>query len=266
VIIEEHPKHAAPAVCFQGVDFAYEQENIIRAADFDIEAGEAISIIGPNGGGKTTLLKLLLGLLKPVKGSIYIFGKTPAERATEIGYVPQSLSLDRRFPINAIDIVAMGLLHKNTLLGISRTDHEQAWQALDDLGLATIAKVPFAHLSGGQQQGVLLARALVGNPRLLVLDEPTTHIDAGAQERLEVALKRLHGTMTLITVSHDLHFVARGIGRVICVNRTVRVHPVEALEGDLTNRLFGHAVAFVKHTEAQATQHTHSPMERTEDS
>jgi zinc transport system ATP-binding protein len=247
----------SPAVCCQGVSFAYERETIIAEADFDIEAGESISVIGPNGGGKTTLLKLLLGLLKPDTGSIRIFDKAPGEGTTDVGYVPQSLSLDRRFPITAIDIVGMGLLHKNQLWGMRRDERDRAWQALKNLGLDEIAKKPFAHLSGGQKQGVLLARALVGNPRLLVLDEPTTHIDAAAQERLEAELKRLRGSLTLITVSHDLHFVSRGIGRVICVNRSVRVHPVEALEGDLTQRLFGQPVALVKHTEEQATRHAH---------
>ncbi len=248
----------SPAVCFQSVSFAYERETIIDEADFDIAAGESICVIGPNGGGKTTLLKLLLGLLQPNTGSIRIFDKALAQGTTEVGYVPQSLDLDRRFPITAIDIVGMGLLHKNKLWGMRRSEREQAWQALDNLGLAAVGKKPFAHLSGGQKQGVLLARALVGNPRLLVLDEPTTHIDAAAQERLESELKRLRGSLTLITVSHDLHFVARGIGRVICVNRSVRIHPVEALDLELTQRLFGQPVALVKHGEAQATRHAHA--------
>lgn len=246
-----------PAVCFKAVSFGYERETIIDGADFDIEPGESISVIGPNGGGKTTLLKLLLGLLTPDKGSIRIFGKAADNNTAAIGYVPQSLSLDRRFPITAIDIVAMGLLHKNQLWGLSKADREKAWQALDSIGLSAIGRMPFANLSGGQKQSVLLARALVGEPRLLVLDEPTTHIDAAAQERLEAVLKSLQSKLTLITVSHDLHFVARGIGRVICVNRTVKVHPVEALDGELTRRLFGYPVALVKHSEAQHTPHTH---------
>jgi zinc transport system ATP-binding protein len=233
------PLSHTPALCFHQVDFAYGKEHVLTKADFDIQAGENIGVVGPNGGGKTTLLKLILGLLKPVRGEIKIFGEAPAKRRGWIGYVPQHGQFDPLFPISVLDVVRMGCLGGQREKSISsKAAKARSLQALDRLKLADLAKRSFTALSGGQRQAVLIARALVADIRILLLDEPTSNIDAAGRERILEQLKELPAELTRLTVSHDLSLVVGAVPKVLCVNRKVHLHPTEQLNATHIRALY----------------------------
>ena len=247
-----------PAVCLKGVDFSYGRHAVLRAVDLDIEEGAFVSIVGPNGGGKTTLLRLMLGLLKPQSGDVHIFGEIPSAARRRIGYMPQHTNLDPLFPVTALDVVLMGRLGLRLQLGpFSRNDGKTARASLDDCEALDLADRPFADLSGGQRQRVLIARALAGEPDLLLLDEPTASLDPGVQDDLYELLHRLNKKMTVILVSHDVSVVSRHVRQVICVNVDVAQHPSEALTGELA-RLFPEGRRLVRHDHHTETgEHRH---------
>lgn len=230
----------------EDVSFAYDKEEILRDAHFHIEEGSFTSFVGPNGGGKSTMAKLLLGLLHPSKGYIKIFGKSPTQARGEIGYVPQYTNFDLRFPINVLDVVLVGLLKKGKLY-YSKNDRKSAEEALQKVGLDGYGKRHFSMLSGGQRQRVLIARAIVSNPRVLILDEPTSNIDTVTEDQLYKLLFELNRSMTIILISHDLTFVAENINRVICINRDVHIHPTGNLNKKDIDKLFTRGVKVVDH-------------------
>ena len=244
-----------PAVCFGGVSFSYGRHLVVEDADFDIFEGESICVVGPNGGGKSTLLKLMLGLLSPDRGQIRIFGEPPTAARRLVGYVPQQIEFDPLFPVTALDVVLMGRLKRRSFGFVSKLDRSAALEALAQMGLADQAYQAFARLSGGQRQGVLIARALVAEAKLLLLDEPTAHVDVAAEERLMENLSALDSRLTLITVSHDLAFVSRSVPKVICVNRCVHLHPTAELTETRIRELYGHDVRMVQHAHEHLDSH-----------
>ncbi|MDQ8192795.1 ABC transporter ATP-binding protein [Coraliomargarita sp. SDUM461004] len=244
-----------PVVCFEGVSFSYGHNLIIDDADFDIYQGESVCVIGPNGGGKSTLLKLMLGLLVPDRGEIRLFGEPAQLGRTRVGYVPQQIEFDPLFPVSALDVALMGRLSRGSFGFVSKSDRAMAQDALAKMGLADQAKAPFASLSGGQRQAVLIARALVAQTELLLLDEPTAHVDVAAEERLMYSLKKLGGELTVITVSHDLAFVSRSVPKVVCVNRCVHVHPTAKLTEARIREIYGHEVRMVQHDHEHLDSH-----------
>lgn len=230
----------------EDVSFSYNKDIVIDRAHFHIEKGSFISFVGPNGGGKSTLAKLILGLIKPTEGSITIFGKSPIEARGEVGYVPQHTSFDLGFPINVIDVVLMGRLKKGRLF-YNRTDIKAAKEALKSVDLEGFGKRHFSELSGGQRQRVLIARAIVSNPKVLILDEPTSSIDKVTENKLYDLLLKLNVSMTIILISHDLTFVAENVNKVICVNKEVKIHPTGKLDPDSIETLFGRPIKVVQH-------------------
>lgn len=244
-----------PVICFDGVSFRYGRSLVIEDADFDIYKGESVCVVGPNGGGKSTLLKLMLGLLEPESGSIRLLGDSPRKARAKVGYVPQHINFDPLFPVSALDVVLMGCLGRGSFGFRSRADLARAMDALDKMGLGAKAKEPFASLSGGQRQAVLIARALAGEAEVLLLDEPTAHVDVAAEERLMKSLKDLDAHLTLITVSHDLAFVSRSVPKVVCVNRCVHVHPTAELTDARIRQLYGHDVRMVQHDHEHLDSH-----------
>jgi len=246
---------AKPVICFDGVSFSYGRHLVVEDADFDIFEGESICVVGPNGGGKSTLLKLMLGLLSPDRGRIEIFGKSPKAGRRFIGYVPQQIEFDPLFPVTALDVALMGRLCRGSLGFVSKADRAAALEALAQMGLADQAKQAFASLSGGQRQGVLIARALVADAKLLLLDEPMAHGDVVAEERLMQNLAALDSQLTLITVSHDLAFVSRSVPKVVCVNRCVHLHPTAELTESRIRELYGHDVRMVQHDHEHLDSH-----------
>lgn len=244
-----------PVVCFEGVSFRYGRALVVEDADFDIYKGESVCIVGPNGGGKSTLLKLMLGLLQPEKGAIRLLGSVPKRARARVGYVPQHMDFDPLFPVSALDVVLMGCLNRRSFGFRKPADLALAIEALDKMGLKAKAKEPFASLSGGQRQAVLIARALAAEAEVLLLDEPTAHVDVAAEERLMASLKELDETLTLITVSHDLAFVSRSVPKVVCVNRCVHVHPTTELTDDRIRQLYGYEVSMVQHDHEHLDSH-----------
>lgn len=244
-----------PVVCFDKVSFSYGPNLVIEDADFDIYKGESVCVVGPNGGGKSTLLKLMLGLLTPDLGKIQLFGESTKRARSRVGYVPQYIEFDPLFPVSALDVALMGRLHRRSLGFVSPADRKAAQEALDKMGLADQAKAPFASLSGGQRQAVLIARALAAESELLLLDEPTAHVDVAAEERLMKSLKALGSELTIITVSHDLAFVSRAVPKVVCVNRCVHVHPTAKLTEARIRELYGQEVRMVQHDHEHLDSH-----------
>ena len=244
-----------PAICFEGVSFSYGHSLVVEDADFDIYKGESVCVVGPNGGGKSTLLKLMLGLLRPDVGAVHLLGDTPKRSRARVGYVPQHIDFDPLFPVSVLDVVLMGRLTRRSFGFCGRKDTERAMGALEQMGLADKAHASFAALSGGQRQAVLIARALAAEVEVLLLDEPTAHVDVAAEERLMASLKALREDLTLVTVSHDLAFVSRSVPKVVCVNRCVHVHPTTELTEARLRELYGFEVRMVQHDHEHLDSH-----------
>lgn len=210
-------RNLPPVVEFDRVSFSYPGMPILNQVSFQIHSGEFIGMIGPNGGGKTTLLKLILGFLKPTGGTIRIFDEKAGE-PNRMAYVPQSVRFDREFPISVEEVVLSGLLSRLPWFGKFRAaDRQAAQEALDYMGLSHLTNNSFGTLSGGQAQRVLIARALVSKPQLLLLDEPTASVDVQAESDIYAILNQLKGKMTILMVTHDLRAAIDQVGRVLCV-------------------------------------------------
>jgi zinc transport system ATP-binding protein len=244
-------------IILKNISFAYKQRNILENVDLVIEKGEFASIVGPNGGGKTTLLKLILGLIKPNKGQIRIFGKSPDKVRPQMGYMPQYAHLDMDFPATVMDVVLMGRLKKTTLW-FSKKDKVKALNAIDKIGMTTFINTEFNELSGGQKQRILIARALCSNPDILLLDEPTANVDHQTEENLFSILQKLNLKMTILLVSHDLGFVSKYVKSVICVNRQVVIHPTTLINGAMIKDIYHGDLKMVRHDHRCSQEgHTH---------
>ncbi len=235
------------AIDFRNVTFAYGREPIVEDVNLSVGPREMTCIVGPNGGGKTTLLKLMLGLLRPRVGQVRILGKSPERARPHIGYMPQHIHYDPRFPVTVMDIVMMGRLRAGWGGRYSKADRAAALSALAELGIEALAPTPFAQLSGGQRQRVLIARALACEPALLLLDEPTANVDALAEGKMLDFMRELSHRMAIVMVSHDLGFVAGVVENVICVNRRVHVHPTREVTGQVIRDVYGGEVRMVGH-------------------
>lgn len=219
-----------PLISLDRVSFAYEDRLILDRVSLTIEKGQYVAIIGPNGGGKTTLLQLLAGLVQPSSGHLSLMGKRPQELSGVLAYVPQVLTYDRQFPISTLEVTLGGRLFHLPWWGqYSQHDKEKAYEALERVGLKERALAPFSSLSQGQQQRTLIARALAAEPQLLLLDEPTASIDPAAEEELYHLLDTLKGLFTLILVTHDVQAAIAKADRILCVRREVVELPKEAV-------------------------------------
>jgi len=246
-VTHSHP--AAPAVEVEGLTFGFDPDRpVIRDAALRVEPLDFASVIGPNGGGKTTLLKLLLGLHEPDRGTVRVLGTSPHKARQKVGYMPQHATIDPHFPIDVMDVVLMGRLNATRAFGpYSRSDRAAARSALERAGLGGFERRPIAALSGGERQRVLVARALAAEPELLLLDEPAAGLDQKVEHDFFQLLVELNERMTIILVSHDLGFVSRYVRTVICVNRTVQVHPTSAVNGRVIADMYGGEVRLVHH-------------------
>lgn len=234
-------------VCLKDVSFAYGGPLVLQDINLDIHKGEFSVVVGPNGGGKSTLLRLITGILRPSLGTVQVFGKTPAEVRARIGYTPQHARFDPLFPVSVLDVVLMGRIERRLGGRYRREDRDAARRALQDVALEGEARRPFAAISGGQRQRALIARALASDPELLLLDEPTANVDAAAGARLLELLQRLNERITIVMVSHNLGFVSSVIGSVICVNRTASLHPTDEVSEEAIRKLFGDDVRIIRH-------------------
>jgi zinc transport system ATP-binding protein len=204
------------------VDFHYEKTRILEDVNFTILPGEFVGIFGPNGGGKTTLLKLVMGMLQPQRGIIRLFHHAPTETRHLVGYVPQAMRFDRDFPITVLEVVMMGCLKKLTWWGkYPKETKQKALYALERVGLVHKAYSSFGVLSGGEAQRTLIARAIVDEPQLLLLDEPTASVDPQAEQDIYHQLLELNKKMTILMVTHDLQTIIDKVGKLLCVHRQV---------------------------------------------
>ncbi len=233
-------------IILENISFSYKQNQILEDVTLLIHKGEFASIVGPNGGGKTTLLKIILGLLKPDQGKISIFGKSPEEVRQKIGYMPQYAHLDMDFPATVMDVVLMGRLTR-TALWFSKKDRAEALTAIDEVGMTGSIEAGFNELSGGQKQRILIARALCSRPAILLLDEPTANVDHETEINLFSLLQTLNSKMTILVVSHDLGFVSKYVKSVICVNRKVVIHPTTLMNGMLIKDIYHGDLKMVRH-------------------
>ncbi len=215
----------------------------------DVADGEFLGVIGPNGGGKSTLLKALLGLIPVVAGTVKIYGDDAKSRKTPIGYVPQFAVLDRHFPITVLEVVLTGT-QKPGLSPFHRYKNEEKERALEILrkvGIETLSGRQIAELSGGEFQRMLIARALAVQPKLLLLDEPTASVDAASREQIYELLAKLNQNMTIVLVTHDLLAVSSQIHRLACLNGRLVYHGEPELNSDVVNHLYGCPVDLIAH-------------------
>jgi len=204
----------------RNVSFSYEKELILENINLHVKEKEFLAIIGPNGGGKSTLLKLLLGIEKPKNGKIQIFNKKPSKSLSHIGYVPQNTNINTNFPIKVIEVVMMG--------HIGNKKHEKicALDSLEQVGMKEFANSKIGSLSGGQRQRVMIARALCAHPKILLLDEPTSNIDIKGQKEIYQLLKKLNQSITIIVVSHDISVILEYASSVLHVNKKAAFHDI----------------------------------------
>ena len=230
------------------VSFAYDRFLVLDDISINVEKGEFIGIVGPNAGGKSTLLKLILGLLKPQSGKVRVLSKKPRQQRKRIGYVPQHPAFARDFPITVEQVVLMGRLGLGPSLGrYNKADYLAVEQALSEVEAANLAQRQIGALSGGQLQRVLLARALVSQPEILILDEPTANIDMRLENDIFDQLKHLNERMTILVVSHDIAFISRYVNRVACLNGTLICHHTDRIDGQMIQDLYGDNVRMVAH-------------------
>jgi zinc transport system ATP-binding protein len=225
------------AVELDGVDFAYGHgQPVLQNVSLEIEAGEFVAIAGPNGGGKTTLLRLVLGLERPTAGRVRLFGQPPSDfgQRSKLGYLAQRAQLGVEAPATVFEVVAAGCAALNPLGRLTAADREAVEGAIDRVGLTALARRPLSRLSGGQQQRAFIAKALAPDPQLLALDEPTAGVDVEAQEALAQLLARLHAELgvTILFVSHEFGAIEHVVERLVLIReRVVFDGPPSSLPG-----------------------------------
>lgn len=208
------------------ISATYGEEIILKDVNLTINSNDFIGIIGPNGGGKTTLVKLMVGLLKPVKGQIIMHKANGRDIKNQIGYLPQISRFDKRFPISVIDVVLSGLASdKAVFKRYTRADKDKAVELLARMGISDLYSRPIGELSGGQMQRVFLCRAIITSPSLLILDEPNTFVDSKFEADLYDILLELNKTMAIIVVTHDIGTISYYVKTIACVNKYLNYHP-----------------------------------------
>ncbi|MBN1662040.1 MAG: ABC transporter ATP-binding protein [Deltaproteobacteria bacterium] len=229
---------AETIVDVQDVWFSFNGQLVLRQATLTVPRGDFLVVIGPNGGGKTTLLKLMLGLLKPNRGTVRIFGQPPEQAAHRCGYVPQNVYINKTFPVSVLDVVLMGRLRSGKGWSYhARQDRIAAEKALEKMKMWTHRERRIGDLSGGQLQRVFIARALVSNPEILFLDEAMAGIDTQSRGEFYDILKELNRTVTIVAVSHDMMILSSHVKSVACINRELFHHD----SGEITQEMMDFA-------------------------
>lgn len=233
---------------FDRVSFRYQSVPVLENITLAVREGEFLGLVGPNGGGKSTLLKLMMGLISPDSGSVKVFGTTPHKARPHLGYVPQFARFPSDFPITVEETVLMGRLQKNRLWQrYTRADRHAARTALEETGVAEFSDRPIDQLSGGQLQRVLIARALASEPDLLLLDEPTASVDSHQEKGVFDLFKELNKRMSIIVISHDIGFITDYVDRVACLNKEILCHETHAITPDIIDQMYGGHVHAIHH-------------------
>ena len=219
----------------------YEGKEVLTDINLSVEKNDYLGIIGPNGGGKTTLIRTILGLKKPTSGSIRFFKEEKEVKEIKMGYLPQYNALDKQFPISVYEVVLSGLSKSKGLFArYSKTQHQQVAETLERMQLTDLKDRHIGALSGGQLQRVLLARAIVSKPEVVILDEPNTYIDRRFQRQMYEMLEQINKECAIIIVSHDIAEVLNNVKHIACVNHHLHYHdaadmPKEKLEEHFLN-------------------------------
>lgn len=238
----------------EGVHLAFGPVTVLEDVDLTIRDDDFLAIIGPNGGGKSVLLKVLLGLLEPNRGSVTLFGTRPCRSRGRVGYVPQHAGFDRDYPVSVREVVAMARLgHLFKRLGSE--DCRVVDEALERVHMVELADRQIGQLSGGQLQRVLIARALAVEPRLLVLDEPTASLDPRIGVGVYDLLQDLQKQMAIVLVTHDVGVVSRYVKTIGCLNRRLFYHDSREITREMIEESYACPVDFVVH------QHVHRVLE-----
>ena len=237
--------NAPVVVSLERVSFTYAGVDVLRDVSFDFHEGDFVGIIGPNAGGKTTLLKLILGLLRPGSGSIRVLGVSPDEARGLVGYVPQYAHFDRSFPIRVRTAVTMGTLGRGRMR--DKVANDAVDRALEQVELHEVADRQMGSLSGGQLQRALIARALVTEPKLLLLDEPTASLDTRIGRSVYELLEELAEKITIVLVSHDIGVISRHVRTIACLNVEMHYHHSKHLTPEMIEAAYGCPVDLVAH-------------------
>ena len=237
------------AVHIDDLSVYYGQTPAVAGVCLDVGEGEYLGIIGPNGGGKSTLLKAILGLVPVSAGTVSVFGKSPGAPGTPVGYVPQFAAMDKKFPITLMEVVLTGRLKAglSPFYRYSKKDRLAVHGLLERVGVESLADRQISELSGGEFQKMLIARALAVSPRLLLLDEPTASVDAASCDQIYELLGELNKDMTIILVTHDLLAVSSQVKRLACMNGRLVYHGEPELSESIVNSLYGCPVDLIAH-------------------
>jgi zinc transport system ATP-binding protein len=237
-----------PAIEIEDLWFSYDKTPILKKVSFTLEQGNYMAILGPNGGGKTTLLRLMLGILKPDRGTIRVLGRTPEEARENLGYVPQSTEVNLSFPISVFDLVLTGRLSRSRFgRRYSRGDKEKVETILKNVGMSEYRHFPIGQLSGGQRQRIFIARALAAEPSILFLDEPTASVDREFEVGLYEFLEELNREVTIVVITHDVGVISRYVKSVACVNRTLIFHGGGEITEEMIDMAYHCPVDLVAH-------------------
>ena len=241
-------QHGRTIVKLEDVWVHFDGVPALEEVNLSITQHDFLGIIGPNGGGKTTLLKVILGLLKPSRGQVTVFGHTPERGREFVGYVPQYSLFDREFPVNVLNVVLMGRLrHAKRFKRYSEKDKEFAYEALETVEMLDFKDAQIGKLSGGQQQRVFIARALVAEPKLLLLDEPMASVDSPMQTELYELFEKLRQQMAIVLVSHDISAVSIYVDKIACLNRRLFYHNTKELTAEDLEATYRCPVEIIAH-------------------
>ncbi|WP_321439092.1 metal ABC transporter ATP-binding protein [uncultured Bacteroides sp.] len=228
----------------------YDRKTVLRDINLNVYEQDFLGIIGPNGGGKTTLIKLILGLLKPDSGEIRFFRDGKSVDGISMGYLPQYNAIDKKFPISVYDVILSGLSSKKSLIKrFSDEHHAQVADVISRMGLLGLEKKAIGKLSGGQLQRTLLGRAIVSNPEVVILDEPNTYIDQRFESRLYEILSEINKERAIILVSHDIGTVISNVKTIACVNETLDYHPDSEVSTEWLEEKFECPIELLGHGE-----------------
>jgi zinc transport system ATP-binding protein len=244
----------------ENVNFSYEQFPVLKDINLHMFDGDFAALIGPNGGGKTTLIKIILGLLKADSGKIDLFNQSISKSKKYLSYVPQYANFNHDFPISVKDTVIQGCLKNQSIKGnwlgwYSKEDYHRAEQVMHEAYIWELRNKAISTLSGGQLQRVLVARALAGNPKLLLLDEPTANIDERSEKDIFDLFKELNKRMSIIVISHDIGFVSSYVNQVFCLNKTLVCHQAKVVDSDSIQHLYGEHISSVHHHSQHCSHH-----------
>lgn len=234
----------------------------VTGINLTVADGEYLGIIGPNGGGKSTLLKAILGLVPKSSGTITVYGKSPLKNRGMIGYVPQAAQMDKRFPITPYEVVLTGCLKPglSPFFRYSQRDRERVCEILEKVGIYNLARRNISELSGGEFQKMLIARALTVNPKILLLDEPTASVDANSRNQIYNLLEELNHNMTILLVTHDMLAISSQVHQLACLNRNLVYHGEPELSEKVVRSLYGCPVDLIAHGVPHRVLQTHEEV------